>query len=415
MVSIARKNLLEDIPRFLVAQAGIMFAATLVTIQTGILNGFTRSTVLLIEGSNADVWVASEKMENLEETEPLLMAQVEQASLVQGVEQAEALIIGSARWRTLDGVLNPVRLVGFEPGGELFQPGKLLKGERAALIQPYTVMMDETRLSELIVDKIGDTGSVASLPVTIGAITQDSQSIVSPPFLFSSLENINTYINSGLTVELNCKMQDSAENLRCTKVYEKSETEEKLTTPPTKPLNLTDPITYILIGAEPGQDLDALKQGLEASLPGTRAYTRAEMAAKTSTYWKDRTGVGIILGLGAAMGVIVGMVVVSQILYASVSDHIKEFGTLKAMGASDGMIYGVVIEQSLWMAVIGYLPAMLICLGVSGWAATKGIIILITPGGALGVLGIVVTMCVASGLLAIQKVTHVDPAIVFKA
>ncbi len=74
MVSIARKNLLEDFPRFLVAQAGIMFAVTLVTIQTGILNGFTRSTALLIEDSEADIWVASEEMVHFELTEPLMLA-----------------------------------------------------------------------------------------------------------------------------------------------------------------------------------------------------------------------------------------------------------------------------------------------------------------------------------------------------
>ncbi|MBR8827466.1 MAG: ABC transporter permease [Gomphosphaeria aponina SAG 52.96 = DSM 107014] len=413
MVSIARKNLLEDIPRFLVAQAGIMFAATLVTIQTGILNGFSRSTVLLIENSQADIWVSAAKMEHFEETEPLLMAQVEQATQVKGVKQAEPLILGLGKWQTKMGKLNSVRLVGFAIEGELFQPGNIVKGERTVLKKPYTVMADESRLTELMIKNIGDTAAVTSLPVTLGAIAQNSQSIVAPPFLFSSLENVNTYLNSGFTVELNCTMEEGGENLNCTKVYLK--TPEKLATPPIKPLSLTDPITHILIKAEPGQDLTTLKQRLAAALPGTVANTTAEMAAKTSTYWKDRTGLGIILGLGAAVGIIVGMVVVSQILYASVSDHLKEFGTLKAMGASDLMIYGVVIEQSLWMAVMGYLPAMLICLGVSSWAATKGIIILITPGTGVGVFGIVVTMSIASGLLAIQKVTHVDPAIVFKA
>jgi putative ABC transport system permease protein len=116
------------------------------------------------------------------------------------------------------------------------------------------------------------------------------------------------------------------------------------------------------------------------------------------------------------VGVIVGMVVVSQILYSSVSDHLKEFGTLKAMGASDWLIYRVITEQALWMAFLGYIPSMLICLSLGTWTvAAKGIMILITPGTAIAVLGVTVVMCVASALFAIQKVTHVDPAIVFKA
>ena len=86
------------------------------------------------------------------------------------------------------------------------------------------------------------------------------------------------------------------------------------------------------------------------------------------------------------------------------------------MGASDWVIYRVIIEQALWMAFLGYIPSMIFCLGLGAWTfATQGITILITPIGALGILGITVVMCVGSALFAIQKVTHVDPAIVFKA
>ncbi len=417
MVSIARKNLLEDLPRFLVAQAGIMFAVTLVTIQTGVLNGFTRSTALLIEDSEADIWVASEEMVHFELTEPLMVAQLARARQVKGVAQAEALIIGSGRWRIPSAESSPLRLVGFDPTGRLFQPGKLIEGDLKALSQPYTVMADRSRLPALQIDSIGDTASVDFLPARLAAITQDSQSLVAPPFLFTSLENAKAYVNAGFTAQLNCQWQ-SGEQFDCTKVYEQSSPAQgsgELDAPVPKPLDLTDPITYILVEAKSGEELKVLKQRLEAALPGTRAYTKAEMVQQTQTYWKGRTGIGLILGLGAAVGIIVGMVVVTQILYSSVSDHIQEFGTLKAIGASDRLLYGVVMEQSLWMAVLGYIPGMLLCWGLSAGMATRGILILITPGTAVGVFGIIVVMCVGSGVLAIQKVTRIDPAIVFKA
>ena len=85
------------------------------------------------------------------------------------------------------------------------------------------------------------------------------------------------------------------------------------------------------------------------------------------------------------------------------------------MGASDGVLYGVIIEQALWMAILGYIPGMLLCLGLRIWVANKGIILLITPISAAGVLGITVAMCVGSAFFAIQKVTRIDPAMVFKA
>jgi putative ABC transport system permease protein len=172
----------------------------------------------------------------------------------------------------------------------------------------------------------------------------------------------------------------------------------------------------VLVRAKPGEDLQLLKKRLEAALPDTRAYTRAEMALQTQSYWQKRSGIGFILGMGAVVGIIVGVVIVGQILYSSVSDHIKEFGTLKAMGASDWVIYSVIIEQALWMAVLGYLPGMALCLGVAAWtSATQAIMILITPGSAAAILGITVVMCISSAFFAIQKVTRVDPAMVFKA
>jgi putative ABC transport system permease protein len=86
------------------------------------------------------------------------------------------------------------------------------------------------------------------------------------------------------------------------------------------------------------------------------------------------------------------------------------------MGASAGMIYRVIIEQALWMAILGYLPATLLCLGLATWINTnQGTLLLITPESAIAIFIITIIMCVGSAIFAIQKVNRVDPAIVFKA
>ncbi|NER03397.1 MAG: FtsX-like permease family protein [Okeania sp. SIO3C4] len=415
MASIARKNLLEDIPRFIVAQAGILFAVSLVTIQTGILNGFARSTTLLIDKSNADIWIASNEMVNFELTDPLIYGQLNQAKTIEGVQQAEALILGSVRWRPQNGDMSPLMVVGFNPDGQLFNPGKVIEGNVRDLKQPFAVMADQSRLSSMLAEGLGTTAIAGSLPAKLVAVTKGTQSIVSSTLLFTSLENANTYISAGINAEVNCKVV-GAGNLQCTKVVEKKDPTQKLEeTPAPKELEVADPIAYILVKAKPGEDLQVLKQRIEEAIPDTNAYTKNELSQKTRFFWLARTNIGLVLGMGAVVGVIVGIVVVAQILYSSVSDHLKEFGTLKAMGASDKELYAVIVEQAIWMAVLGYLPGMLVCLGLSGWVASKGIIILITPLSALGVFGITVFMCVGSAFFAIQKVTRIDPAIVFKA
>ena len=226
------------------------------------------------------------------------------------------------------------------------------------------------------------------------------------------MESANAYANSGQTTKLSCKLQSGSDDIQCTNTFEQPQ--QKVSPP--KKLAASDTINFVLIKAKPNQDLQVLKQRLEAAIPNTRAFTRAELTNKTQRFWQRRTGVGFILGLGAAVGVIVGGIIVGQILYSSVSDHLREFGTLKAMGASDWTIYGVIVEQALWMAVLGYVPGIVLCFGLGAWTfATQGIVILITPLTASAVFGVTVAICIGSAVFAIQKVTRVDPAIVFKA
>jgi putative ABC transport system permease protein len=394
MASIARKNLLDDLPRFLVAQAGIMFAVSLVTIQTGLQFGFAQSSSRLIDQSQADLWVSDENMQHLRLTRSLSYEQVLQARDVEGVAEAEPIIIEGVLWYDADAdEIASFTAVGADPEGLLFNPDNLVAGSYSDLEDPYTFITDETNLDSLNLEEIGEEGEANAITMELVGLSEGTQSVVIDNLTFTSVETAN--------------------------ILRQAETDPTLTadtsTPPIRELTETDPVTFVLVRAEPGVNLDELQQRIEDTLPDTRAYTREEMALRTQLYWQQRSGIGFILGLGAAVGVIVGVVVVGQILYASVTDHLKEFGTLKAMGASNRFIYRVIAEQGLWMAILGYIPGMGLCLGVSAWtAATQGIAVLITPGSAIAVLALTVVMCVSSSIFAIQKVTRVDPGIVFK-
>ncbi len=391
MVSIARKNLFHDLPRFIVAQAGITFAVGLVTIQTGLLNGFIRSASLVVDNATADIWVASEDIRYLDLTLPIPYERVAQAKEVAGVERAEPLISRGSVWQTANSQISPIRIVGFDPKGQLFRPHPLVAGALSDVENPYSIAIDQTDLMALDIEGIGDSAKIGSLQAQIEGLTSGMRSIVSSPFVFTSLPNASAYINSANVVP----NDDPAE-------------------PPE--LRPNSPISYVLIQAKPGQDIDRLKRRLEVALPGVRALTQAELAEITQTYWQQSTGVGFILGLGAMVGVVVGTVVVGQILYSSVTDHIKEFGTLKAMGSSDWFIYRIILEQALWMAVAGYIPGMALCFILSSWTLkAQAVQILISPMMASGIFVLTVVMCSGAAIFAIQKVTRLDPAMVFKS
>jgi len=286
------------------------------------------------------------------------------------------------------------------------------------LNEPYQVMIDRTDQDTLSIEQLGTEVQMNSLPAQVVGLTDGNASMISNPFVLTSLRNANAYLNAGRTSQLNCRLPQGSSQLECVNRFDAVEGESNQEPVPSMPRDLvaSDILTFILIQPEAGVELSMLKERLESELNQVTVYTQEELIQKTQTYWQQRTGIGLILGLGTVVGIIVGIVVVSQILYSSVSDHIREFGTLKAMGASAGMIYQVIIEQALWMAILGYLPATIICLGIARWINwNQGTLLLITPVSAIAIFVLTIIMCIGSAIFAIQKVNRVDPAIVFKA
>ena len=413
MPSIARKNLFEDIPRLLVAQAGILFAVSLVTIQTGVFRGFTESTSLLVDRSKADIWVTSKDLVHLELTLPLSFDHLSRVQRLAGVERAEPLIFGKVLWRAPSNRIESVITLGYQPDGVLFQPWNLTQGRATEVQQPYRAITDVTNLRKLGLSRVGDRGMVGSTPLQVGAVGQGLQSIVFSPFLFMSAVSANSLLSAGRESRLTCSVQPDG-GLDCVNRISPKPTGADRPVPP-RSLNASDPVNFILVRAKPGSSIPDLQHRIEAALPDSRAFTRAELSRLSQTYWRDRTGVGFILTLGAIVGAIVGIAIVGQILYASASERVREFATLKAMGASSWVLRGIIVEQSLWMAVLGYLPGMGLCVGVAQFATTAGVVIAITPLSAFLTFGVTVVMCVSSALFAIQKVNRIDPAVVFKA
>jgi len=126
------------------------------------------------------------------------------------------------------------------------------------------------------------------------------------------------------------------------------------------------------------------------------------------------TGAGLAVLTAALMGLVVGIAVVAQTIYAATMDHIREYGTLKAMGATNGYLYRVLIEQAVWSAVLGYGLAMLISHFIVQASEKGGALILMPLSMKFGMLFLAVLMCITAALVSINKVTRIDPAMVFR-
>jgi putative ABC transport system permease protein len=170
-----------------------------------------------------------------------------------------------------------------------------------------------------------------------------------------------------------------------------------------------------LVTLEPGVDPIAVRDAIRAVLPDdVLVLTREEWIEREKSYWMETTPIGAVFSFGVVVGLAVGAIIVYQILFADVSDHLPEYATLKAMGYSNRYVSGVVIQQAVILAALGFVPGAII----SSWLyhvigdATHLPMALDGGRGAL-VLALTIAMCAVSGTLALRKVRKLDPADVF--
>jgi putative ABC transport system permease protein len=170
-----------------------------------------------------------------------------------------------------------------------------------------------------------------------------------------------------------------------------------------------------LVRLAPGADPAAVRARLARDLPSdVHVLTMDDLAAREVAYWAASTPIGYVFTFGAVMGIVVGAIIVYQILFADIADHLAEYATLKAMGYGGGYLAAVVLAEAVVLAVLGFLPGT----AVSAWfsnltASATGLPMRVSPDGATMVLGFTIGMCCVSGLLAMRKLRRCDPASVF--
>ncbi|HEX7701064.1 MAG TPA: ABC transporter permease, partial [Kofleriaceae bacterium] len=150
------------------------------------------------------------------------------------------------------------------------------------------------------------------------------------------------------------------------------------------------------------------------AIPHLSAYTTPEMSQRTRMYWSTRTGVGAGFFTTAVLGIIVGFVVVGQILYSGTLQYIREYGTLKAMGAKNSMVVRIILAQAMISAGLGFVVGGVLAVGMRSAMAHANLSVSLFPGLYVATLIITILMCSLASLLSIVKVLRLDPASVFK-
>jgi putative ABC transport system permease protein len=142
--------------------------------------------------------------------------------------------------------------------------------------------------------------------------------------------------------------------------------------------------------------------------------TLADFIEEEQQYWRTESPIGFIFTLGAGMAFVVGVVIVYQVLSTDVNAHLKEYATFKAMGYRQSYLLSVIFEESLILAVMGFIPGLILPMGLySLAAAATALPIAMTVARATGVFSLTLLMCLLSGAIATRKLQSADPADMF--
>lgn len=376
MWNLARKLLLHDRLRFAVAIAGVSVSVMLVLVQVGLYFGFMDTASSVIDASKADIWVGKKSNESFEFATPFDERAFYKVKSVPGVAHAERVLMNFAQFKLADGGDLGVQVVGIEtaPGRRpLLGPWNVVAGDPRRLSEPGAIAVDRSEYPKLKIDRIGHRAEVSGVRAEVVTLTEGIRSFTTSPIVFTDLRTARSFL----------------------------------------PQLGEEPVTYVLVEVADGVAINDVVARINA-LPHLAAYTRAEMSDRTRTYWSKRTGVGAGFFTTAVLGIIVGFVVVGQILYSGTLQYIREYGTLKAMGARNSSVVRVILSQAMISAALGFAVGAPLAMGMR--AAMKGanLTVALTPELYAVTAVITIAMCSFAALLSIVKVLRLDPASVFK-
>lgn len=368
--------------RLVAAIMGITFAVILIFVQLEFREALFVSAVRYHSALDYDLAMLSPKTDFMVSSKQFPRARLYQTLGFDGVESATAVYMRLVSWRNPVDPSNArnILAIGFDPAEPGFE--RLLTEEQIEAIRiPDQVIFDRRGRDEYgPVREMLDSGERVSAEINDRRVTIASMYQVGTSF----------GLDGGIiTSDLNF-----------------------LRILPTRKRSAID---FGLIKLEPDYDATQVQARIRDQIPkDVRVLTRKEFMDLEIQYWNKTTPIGYIFAFGAVMGLIVGLIIVYQILFADVQDHLKEYATLKAMGYTHGYLRNVVLQQAVILAVLGFIPGM----GIAYLVFTRGadatrLPLEMSTGSAIGVFVLTVTMCAVSGIMALRKLRAADPAEVF--
>lgn len=375
-------QLIREKTKLLIALAGIGFADMLMFVQLGFQGALFDANLRLPRNLKADIVLLSTQSESILFLDSFSRRSLYQALALKEAASVSSLYIDIAMWKNpIKGSTKQIMVIGLNPQESVFNlPG--LDRQNRRLIQLTDVVLFDNKsrkefgpIAELYQQGDRVTAEIGGHRVRIGGLFTLGASFAADGNIITS--DLNFW---RLLPERNPSLIDVG-----------------------------------LISLKPGADLETAISHLEQKLPeNIRVLSKEEFAELEKTYWQEYTAIGFIFALGTTIGFIIGTVIVTQILYTSITENLPEYATLKAMGYSDRYFMVLILQKAVILALLGYIPGYAISSAVYVFAAgSTNLPLMMTLERAITVLILTILMCCISGTVALRKLAEADPADIF--
>ena len=373
MLTFAVKTLLADRRKLMIAMVGVVFSLVLMNVQGGMFIGLIQKSALLVDKTDADIWIGHRGVQNADITADIPVAWLDRVRSVPGVQMAEPYIVAGGMMELHDGNFEGVLIVGTDPNSMLGGAWSFAEGDARALRSPNAITIERLDDDRLGNPGIGDMVEISHRKARIVAKTDGIVGFITTPYVFTSLDSARIYGN--------------VQHGRC---------------------------SYGLVTVDPEADMPTVVSEIQRRLPDADVYDAKSFSWKTKMYWILRTGLGMSFGGSTLLGLAVGLVMVAQSLYAFVIDHLEQFAALKAIGGTDSQIARILMFQGASIALMGGLLGNAISLVICYFYSSPQLTITMTP--QLMVLATVLAslICLVSAYLPFRRVKGVDPVIVLR-
>jgi putative ABC transport system permease protein len=366
--------------RLLIALAGITFADMLMFMQLGFQDALFDNSINIHKNLKGDIFLMNPQSEALFSTKQFSSRRLYESLAIDGVASVSPVYVDLALWRNpVNRNTRSIMIIGFNPADSIFNLPEVQQKLDIIKLQDVVLFDAQSRaefgpVAQQFQEGKTVTTEISSRQIKVGGLFSLGAS-------FAADGNI-------ITSDLNfVRLFDRDKGL----------------------------IDIGIIQLEPQANRDLVIQALQEKFPqDVRVFSKQEFMDYEKNYWQTSTAIGFIFTLGTAMGFIVGIVIVYQILYTDVADHLPEYATLKAVGYSDYYFIVLVVQESLILALLGYLPGVTIATilyALASGATNLPITMSVTKATTVFLLTLI--MCCISGAVALRKLSAADPADIF--